>query len=129
MMRGLPLPLTIAITIIVLAFAGLASAADYQKMEVVDIKLDARSLEGKKVEISGFMAQVMTIPAISNTAYGVSIYVDPTSLSREERRAIMVNCTNTNCRARLRGVVKMVSGPGLSPQWGIVADSVEVSPR
>ena len=120
-MRSFQSVLTVAF--LALAFIGPARATDYQKMDALDIKLDGGKLEGKKVEVMGWIGTFNDHWLMHETQDGSPLfYVDTQFLPRDERKALLTSCA-MRCRLVIRGSVDRVD----FGEWGITADSVEVS--
>lgn len=121
--------ITIAVAALALHASVGASAADYERMEVVDIKLDAPKLAGKKVEVAGRLIVFIGEVNIESSDNHVSVYVDTDHLTREERREMMINCEDRRCPAVLQGAIGLVTRRSGTKEWGVVADSLATKGR
>jgi hypothetical protein len=118
------LPLTITAAFLALAIPGPALATDYQKMDLLDVILDAQSLGGKNIETSGGVFVVAT-NVITIEAHGDSqIWVNINALSRDDRKNLFSLCAKDRCKAVLQGTVRK----GAIGQWEIAADTLTVVP-
>ncbi len=99
--------------------AAVATAADYKRVALSDLKLDRQSMRGQRIEAAGTMQVMGEIVLLKDGMMDMTpIYVDTTNLSRVGRKFVL-DC-NTGCSATVRGKV----GVTKMMEVGIQADSI-----
>ena len=94
-------------------------------VEVADILVDAASLAGKKVAVSGWIFGFNNHWRLSQSRDGgAAVYVDMQFVPRGQQRDLFVRCTASRCRAVIRGDV----GPVDFGETGLTADQVNLTP-
>lgn len=95
--------------------------SDYQPMDIDDLKVDIGKLAGTKVKISGFGRELGQMLILNREiSVASAIFVDIKSLSRDQRKFIITNCSSGWCKVIVYGTVGKVSA-----QDGIIAEKVE----
>ncbi|MBX5164822.1 MULTISPECIES: hypothetical protein [Rhizobium] len=91
----------------------------YEAMSLTDVKLDAKQMQGKKVEVSGVLITMGDMAMLGDSAFSSNkLFVDNKKLSREERKYILENCEG-GCSITVRGKVGSVM-----LNDGIIADAI-----
>jgi hypothetical protein len=112
----------LAIAAAAVALAGVARSDDYQKIDVLDIKLDGEKLADRKIEVTAWMNEISDHWLMQASRHGnSSVYVDIQFLPRAERKELLEYCQQ-RCPVIVRGTVSVVEG-----RWGITAESIVVS--
>ncbi|UWU12801.1 hypothetical protein N2599_11500 [Rhizobium sullae] len=88
-------------------------------MSLTDVKLDAKQMQGKKVEVSGVLITMGDMAMLGDSPFSTNrLFVDNKKLSREERKYILENCEG-GCSITVRGKVGSVM-----LNDGIIADAI-----
>ena len=96
-----------------------AAPPGYQAMSLVDLQVDMKTINGKKVATKGILQQVGEIVMLKDNPIDTTgVFVDTTKLPREDRKAILTKCT-LYCSVTIAG--KVASGDF---QDQLVADQV-----
>lgn len=87
----------------------------YQPLTVQDIAVDARTLDGRLVEVGGWLVTIISGTNITNLAlhdspsmHGVNLSVRSDELTGDQKRAIFQKCPLV-CKAVIRGELRVVS--------------------
>ena len=122
---------TIAFACLLFSLATAARAAGpiYQPTDLVDVKLSAPDMEGRAIEVHGFLFDVAGIWEIEQRrGTGPTIYLDMTDVPRAQMRGLILDCTNQFCSAVLRGTVHLIEPWATDEAWGIVVESATEGP-
>ena len=86
----------------------------YQQINILDLKLDAAKLKGKRIETKGTLQTLGKIAMISTGVMDMNkIFVEVKGLSHESRKYIVTNC-DSGCEVVLRGkVTDVMLNPGI----------------
>ena len=87
-----------------------ATTGDYQKIDLVDMKLDATKLRGKNIEVRGLVIYNDTVQKISNEKKTAEFkIVDENKLSRDQKRHLIEKCSSSGCPATVRGMFRFLN--------------------
>lgn len=79
------------------------SSDDYTPVSVTDLRLDAESLGGKRVEISGVLQMMGDLAMLGEERFSMNkIFVETKNLPRNDRKFIIQNC-ESGCQVTIRG--------------------------
>jgi len=81
--------------------------AGYRIVRLVDLKVDAKSLHGEKVVMSGMVQAINNNMAymVANTRDTSGVYVLTEQASRDTRQQILSRCNSRPCRMEVKGTV------------------------
>ncbi len=84
-----------------------ARAAKYQKVDLLDLKVDMKQLSGKKVAVEGvvlMLGEMMYLGTEPGDASSVSVNVE--KLPREDRKRLRKDCADACGRVQVNGTVQ-----------------------
>lgn len=101
------------------AKAASHTAGDYTPISLTDLRLDAKQMQGKKVEVTGVVTIMGEIAMIGDSLFSSNkLFVESKKLSRENRKYLLENCDG-GCTITVRGKVGTVM-----LNDGIIADDI-----
>ena len=93
-------------TVLLFIFASTSFA---NAMDVSDCVLDYNKLQGKEVEVTGYLWAAGEYTYIYDKPTGATyLMVETAELPREIRKKIMTKCTSQKCKTTLTGIVEDV---------------------
>ncbi|TBY57036.1 hypothetical protein E0H59_05430 [Rhizobium leguminosarum bv. viciae] len=99
--------------------AKATNTGDYTPISLTDLKLDAKQMQGKKVEVTGVVMIMGDIAMIGESLFSSNkLFVESKKLSRGNRKYLLENC-DAGCSITIRGKVATVM-----LNDGIIADDI-----